>query len=396
MNMTLKPNDEKLKVAFVGGAYDSAVGRAHRAAIAIDQRYDLVAGCFSRDITKSRATAAEYGVDQERAYSNLAALLQNESKNLDAVIVITPQDQHGAHVSDCLEVGLPVVCEKALVASSAEALTIRNQLTENNGFLAVTYNYTGFPMIRELKHMIASGMLGKIHQVQMEMPQEGFAKVADDGMPIQPQEWRLRDGTIPTLSLDLAVHLHMMARFLLDAKPEEVVALSSSNGNFPGIIDNTQCLVRYSGGIDCGIWFSKAALGYRNGLRLRIFGDKGAAEWVQENPEYLHYADNKGKKMLMDRSCQGIVIANKSRYQRFKAGHPAGFLEAFGNYYVDIAEALVSYRSTGRMDFGCYVFGVEESIEGLRMLEAMTLSSHSHKWESVDISNGQRTSQREF
>jgi predicted dehydrogenase len=379
----LKPENEKLKVAFVGGAYDSAVGRVHRAAIAIDQCYDLVAGCFSRDIDKSRATAAEYGVDRQRAYSNLAVLLQNESKNLDAVIVVTPQDQHGAHVSDCLEAGLPVICEKALVTTSSEALAIRNQLAERNGFLAVTYNYTGYPMIRECKHMIASGMLGKIHQVQMEMPQEGFARVAADGAPIQPQEWRLRDGTIPTLSLDLAVHLHMMVRFLLDATPEEVVALSSSNGNFPEIIDSTQCLVRYSDGVHCGIWFSKVALGYRNGLRLRIFGDKGAAEWVQENPEYLHYADNKGTKMVMDRSCQGILIANKPRYQRFKAGHPAGFLEAFANYYFDIAEALVAYRSTGRVDLGGYVFGVEESIEGLKMLEAIALSSQSHKWESV-------------
>lgn len=383
MKMTLKPNEEKLKVAFVGGAYDSAVGRAHRAAIAIDQRYDLVTGCFSRDIDKSRKTASDYGVDQERAYSDLTVMLQNESKNLDAVIVITPQDQHGVHVSNCLEAGLPVVCEKALVPSSAEALTIRNQLTEKNGFLAVTYNYTGFPMIRELKHMIESGMLGKIHQIQMEMPQEGFAKIGEDGAPIRPQEWRLRDGKIPTLSLDLAVHLHMMARFLLAAIPEEVVALSSSNGNFRGIIDTTQCLVRYSGGIDCGMWFSKVALGYRNGLRLRIFGDRGAAEWIQENPEYLHFADNKGKKIVIDRSCQEIMMANNSRYQRFKAGHPAGFLEAFGNYYMDIAEALVLYRSTRRVDFGSYVFGVEESIEGLRLLEAMALSSHSRKWEPV-------------
>lgn len=116
---------------------------------------------------------------------------------LDAVIVVTPQGQHGVHVSDCLEAGLPVICEKALVTSSSEALTIRDQLTEKNGFLAVTYNYTGYPMIREIKNMIASGMLGRIQQVQMEMPQEGFARVAEDGTPIKPQEWRLRDGMIP-------------------------------------------------------------------------------------------------------------------------------------------------------------------------------------------------------
>jgi predicted dehydrogenase len=381
-----EPNHEKLNVAFVGGAYDSAAGRLHRAAIAIDQRYDLVSGCFSRDIDKNRATGAEYGVEQRRVYSNLDALLQNESNNLAAVIVLTPQDQHGMHVSACLEAGLPVICEKALVTSSSEALKIRKQLIERNGFLAVTYNYTGYPMIRELKHMIASGMLGKIHQVEMEMPQEGFARVAEDGTPIRPQEWRLRDGMIPTVYLDLAVHLHMMARFLLDATPEDLVALSSSNGNFPEIIDSTQCLVRYSGGIHCGVWFSKTALGYRNGLRIRVFGNKGSAKWIQENPEYLFYSDNNGRNFVMDRSYQGIMIANKPRYQRFKAGHPAGFLEAFANYYLDVAEAIFVYRSTGRLDFGSYVFGVNESIEGLKMLETIALSSRSHKWESVNFS----------
>ena len=238
-------------------------------------------------------------------------------------------------------------------------------------------------MIRELKYMIASGALGKIHQVQMEMPQEGFARVAEDGSPLQPQAWRLSDGAVPTISLDLAVHLHMMARFLLEATPEEVVAMSASNGNFAHIIDSTQCLVRYSGGVQCGIWFTKAALGYRNGLRIRIFGDKGAAEWVQENPEYLHCANNRGTKTIMDRSCHGVRLANAPRYQRFKAGHPAGFIEAFSNYYADVADVLNTYRRTGTLVFGDYVFGIEESIEGLKMLEAIARSSQTRCWEPV-------------
>jgi len=385
MDLIVNPNNNIIKVAMVGGGFDSAVGRTHRAAIAIDQRYDLIAGSFSRDYNKCKATASHYGVDQHRAYTNLTELLEHEIGSLDAVIIATPQDQHWQQVMACLEAKIPVICEKALTTTSTEAIKIQEKLLEKNGFLAVTYNYTGYPMIRELKSMISSGMLGRIQQVQMEMPQEGFARVAEDGTPIKPQPWRLHDGDVPTLYLDLAVHLHMLARFLFGAKPVDVAAMSSSNGNFPNVIDSAQCLVRYSDGIHCGIWFSKAALGYRNGLRLRIFGDKGAVEWLQENPEHLQYANNKGTKYIIDRSSQGVQIANKARYQRFKAGHPAGFIEAFSNYYYDIADALLNFKRTGETVFGEYVFGASESIEGLKLLEAIALAGKNKKWEPVAI-----------
>lgn len=373
----------KLKIAFVGGAYESAVGRAHRIAVEMDQRFELVAGCFSRDLEKSRRSALKYGIDPSRAYSDLEGLVNSEGGNLDGIVVLTPQDQHDIQVRDCLDAGIPVICEKALVVSPPEAVAIRDKLIMKKGFLAVTYNYTGYPMVRELKHMVESGVLGKVQQLQMEMPQEGFARMSAEGVSIVPQEWRLRDGSVPTLSLDLGVHLHMMARFLTGESPQEVVAISASRGNFPQIVDNVQCLVRYSGGIDCGIWYSKTAFGYRNGLRVRIFGDKGAAEWVQENPEYLQYADNMGGKFSLDRTSKGVQVANQIRYQRFKAGHPAGYIEAFANYYVDVADALHQYRLSGGYDYGRYVLGIDESLEGLRMLAASARSSASHKWERV-------------
>lgn len=382
-NIPYLNDQEKLKVAFIGGAYESAVGRAHRVAIEMDQRYELVAGCFSRRPESNRTSALKYSVTPERTYSDLDKLLSSEANTLDAILILTPQDQHGSQVISCINAGVPVVCEKALVTSSIEAMEIKNRLAVNQGFLAVTYNYTGYPMIRELKRMIESGMLGKIQQIQMEMPQEGFARISDSGNPIIPQEWRLRDNQIPTLSLDLGVHLHMMAYFLTGERPEEVVAISSSRGNFSGVVDNVQCLARYSGGIDCGIWYSKTALGYRNGLRLRIFGDQGTAEWLQENPEYLHYSDNTGNRSSLDRASKGIQIANQERYQRFKAGHPAGFLEAFANYYVDVADALLQYHHCKANNRGNYVFGIEESLEGLQMLEAIAYSSISRQWVQV-------------
>jgi len=375
---------DRLKIAFVGGAYDSAVGRAHRVAVEMDQRFELVAGCFSRRQEKSRDSALKYGIDPSRAYSDLNAMLNAETGKLDAIVVLTPQDQHVNQVMGSLDAGIPVICEKALVASSSEAVALRERLMAKNGFLAVTYNYTGYPMVRELKHMVESGVLGKIQQLHIEMPQEGFARMSSDGAPIVPQEWRLRDSLVPTLSLDLGVHLHMIGRFLTGARPKEVVAVSSSRGNFSEITDNVQCLARYSENIDCSIWYSKTAFGYRNGLSLRIFGDKGAAEWVQENPEYIQYADNEGGRYCLDRTSKNIQVANQSRYQRFKAGHPSGFIEAFANYYADVADALKNYRSSAVIDFGQYVFGVDESLEGLQMLEAIACSCASNQWERIE------------
>lgn len=380
---SISDSNAKLKLAFVGGAYDSAVGRSHRIAIEMDHRFELVAGCFSRNSEKNRDSAIKYGVDPRYAYSHLHDLINEGAEKLDAILVLTPQDQHFSHVMDCLNAGIPVVSEKALVGSSAEALEIQRLLEKKNGFLSVTYNYTGYPMVRELKRMVEMGRLGKIQQILIEMPQEGFARLSPEGSPIIPQNWRLRDDVVPTLSLDLGVHLHMMVRFLTSAKPEEVVAVSSSRGNFPQVVDNVSCMARYSGDIDCSIWYSKTAFGYRNGLRVRIFGDQGAAEWVQENPEYIFYADNSGGKFSLDRTSNGVEIANQLRYQRFKAGHPAGFIEAFANYYFDVADALRGYRESKHYHLNKYAFGINESLEGLQMLEAIARSVSSKKWEHV-------------
>lgn len=374
---------KKLRLAFIGGAYESAVGRSHRIAVEMDQRFELVAGCFSRSPERSQESAIKYGVDPDRAYSDVQSLIHAEAGQIDAAVILTPQDKHFEHVTACIAGNIPVICEKALVCSPAEAVSVRKLLVERDGYLAVTYNYTGYPMIRELKEMVAAGLLGKIQQIHMEMPQEGFARLSPEGTPIIPQEWRLRDDIIPTVSLDLGVHLHMMARFLTDESPLEVVATSTSRGNFPAVIDNVQCLARYSGEIDCGLWYGKTAFGYRNGLRLRVFGDRGAAEWVQENPEYLHYADDSGGKFCLDRASKTVRIANQARYQRFKAGHPAGFIEAFANYYFDVSDDLRDYLGGHRKGHNRYVFGIDESREGLQMLAAIARSSSTHQWERV-------------
>lgn len=369
----------KLRTAFVGGGYTSAAGRLHRTALEMDQRYTLVAGCFSRHPAANRASALEYGIAPERAYGSFEELLAAEAGNIDVIVILTPTDQHKAQVLRCLDAGIPVICEKALATSTEEAGEIGARLRQG-GFLSVTYNYTGYPMVRELKGMVARGLLGKIQQIHVEMPQEGFARVDREGTPIVPQEWRLHDGKIPTISLDLGVHLHMLVRFLTGETPTSVVATSDTFGNFAQIVDNVSCLVRYTNNVHSNVWFSKTALGHRNGMKIRVYGHNGSAEWVQEAPEFLTFADNQGRRYVMDRASADIEICNQVRYTRFKAGHPTGFIEAFANYYYDIADALHAYLATGTSPANPYVFGIEETLEGFRLFDAIAESSTNQCW----------------
>lgn len=374
---------ETLKIAFLGGALNSAAGSAHYGAIRLVNRFEIVAGCFSRTHTVNHNTARQYNIEQDRVYNSLDELIEREQDNIDAIILLTPTDQHAAQVIQCLQAGIPIICEKALAVSVAEAHNIKNAVAETNGFLAVIYNYLGYPILRELKHMIAKGNIGRLHHIQIEMPQEGFQRLGLDEQPVKPQSWRLHDGNIPTLSLDLSVHLHMMIKYLSNETPLNVVALSQSYGNFTDVKDNISCMIDYSNDISCNMWYSKIAIGNRNGLAIRIYGETGSAEWIQENPEHLHMANNHGQRWIIDRGSLAVEVCNLPRYTRFKAGHPAGFIEAFANYYDDIADSLLLHKA-GKADYhNEHCFGITEAIEGLELLDAIARSSSSKKWEPI-------------
>lgn len=376
----LNMNNKKLKLAFLGGGINSAVGCTHRIAIEMDKRYELVAGCFSRHEDINIKTCEEYGVNPQRLYRDLEELIINEKNNIDAICILTPTPNHRNEVINCIKNGIPVICEKALAISSAQAVEIKKALEDHNGFLVVTYNYTGYPMLRELKNMIKKNKLGKINQVHIEMPQETFVKVDKEGNPQKPQKWRLEDNEFPTISLDLGTHTHDITSFLTNEYPLELVAVQNSFGSFKEVADNVISIVQYTNDIVSNIWYSKSALGDRNGLKVRIYGEKGSAQWYQMDPENLYFNDNKGNRSIIDRASENTSISKELRYNRFKAGHPSGFIEAFANYYCDIADLL--HGKTKNDDR--YVFGIDEAIEGLKMLEAISRSSKSKCWVNID------------
>ena len=377
-----KMTKDSFKLGFIGGGLNSAVGNVHRIAAQMDCRWSLEAGCFSTNKDINFETGTQWGLKRSRVYENWHDLLKNENGNLDAISILTPTPTHSEIVLEAINLGFAVICEKTLAASTGEAVSICNAVESKKGFLVVTYNYTGYPMLRELRQMICDEKLGNLKQIQIEMPQEGFARLDKQGRFPTVQDWRLKDGEIPIISLDLGAHLHHMIYFLTGEKPLEVVADQSSFGFFKQVVDNIMCLARYTGNLRSQIWYSKSALGHRNGLRIRVYGDKGSAEWFQMEPEILHFNDMNGNMQVID-NASNVNLANKVRYNRFKPGHPTGFIEAFANHYYDLADSLQEFKRTGNFS-SPWVFTAIDAKEGLEMLDAITTSSKNNCWQPVN------------
>jgi len=372
------------KLGFIGGGLNSAIGTTHKIAAQMDNRFVVHSGCFSRQTDICRETAEAWNI--EKYDPDFIKYLDNEQGNIDAVVVLTPTNFHTPVIIEALNRGLPVICEKTLTNSLADAKLIQSVIEKNNGFLAVTYNYTGYPMIRELEAMIRCGKLGNITQVNIQMPQESFIRLDPNGDIPVPQSWRLKDGDIATISLDLGTHISNMVSFLTGAEPIEVVAKANSYGHF-NVIDNMMCLVRYTEGIDCHIWYSKSALGHKNGLKVEVYGTKGSAVWYQMDPEFLEYNDNVGRNIMLDRSSKDILVANAPKYNRFKSGHPAGFIEAFANHYLDIYDALQAYKQGETIPYNRYVFNIYESVRELSMMQSIEQSIQNNRWEQINADN---------
>lgn len=374
-----------LRLAFLGGGLSSAVGYVHRTSSQLDGRWVVAGGCFSRDASRSLATAEAWGVPREGICTDLDDLVERVGRGeFDAVAVLTPTPEHVLALERLLMASVPIVCEKALTSSDSESGKILELQRSTGSFLATTLNYTGYPMVRELRERVRRGDLGQILRLDIRMPQETFLPPRDLGTGAV-QDWRRRDYGLPTVSLDLGVHVVEMARFLSLSPVVEVVATTDSFGDLE-VTDEVQALVRFGDGSVGSFWYSKAALGNRNGLAVEVYGDEASAVWVQETPDSFVLRRRDRTVQVIDRGSPDLVEAGKPRYVRFKAGHPTGFIEAFANLYSDIADALTasSGPQDGWREPNEFVADAAAAHYGMTVLAAMARSSREHRWLAVD------------
>ena len=343
----------------------------------MDGKFRLAGGVFSRSAEVSSETGRIWCLDETRVYPKITDLIQAERGKDVTVAVLTPVFQHAEAIELLLQTGFHVISEKPLVASSGEARMVTRQASSSAGRLFTTFNYTGYPMIRELRERIRRGDFGTVKQMRLTMQQEGYVKLDSTGNPVPPQPWRREDRDIPTVSLDLGMHVVHLQRFLMPSRPVSVYSRMSSFGNFREVIDDVDVMYTCHDGLFVHGWWSKAAPGHANGLSVEVLGTEGSARWVQFDPEILKLSNTTGVTSSIHRGSVGCIVAGEPRYNRFKAGHPDGFIEAFANLYSDIAiEIGISESGTSNQTY-VSEFSAEQSLELLVLLEAAVESSRT-------------------
>jgi predicted dehydrogenase len=365
----------KIRLGVIGGGTNSAVGRAHLSALSLDRLFQPTVGYFSRQPEINLESGEYWGVDE--VHNNLDEFVSGSKDSVDAFLILSPTPRHKDHIFALSGLGLPIICEKALASSVEDGNAIAEHLKKLEVSSFITFNYTGYPMVREIQNRIRVGKYGKIHTIDIQMLQEGYVGLLPNNKPRKVQDWRLVDYELPTVSLDLGVHVLNMVEFLTGSTFNEFLAVQFHAGRVSNAIDSVISISTLESNAFVNMKYGKSYLGKRNAFEFTLFGDEGSVNWRQEWPNEFREADRYGEERTITHSSTNLLEASDSRYARFKSGHPVGFIEAFSNIYLDIYEAL---RTNKRND---YVFPAEVARLGLLQLATMNCSAQDKEWKNV-------------
>lgn len=330
-----------LRLGMVGGGEGAFIGAVHRMAARLDGHFDLVAGALSSTPEKALRSAAALGLDPARSYPDFTLMAKREarlSEGIEAVAIVTPNHQHVPAALAFLKAGIPVICDKPLASTLADA---RRLVRAASGSLfCVTYNYSGYPMVRQARAMVADGLLGDLRVIQVEYPQDWLTEPLEATGQKQA-EWRTdpaRAGAGGCIG-DIGTHAFQLAEFVSGLMVEELAADLSHSVPGRRVDDNAHILLRFAGGARGTLWASQVAPGNENGLKLRLYGSKGGLEWRQEHPNQLIWAPFGQPPQTLSRGGAGIS-SSAARVTRVPSGHPEGYLEAFATLYSEVAQAI--------------------------------------------------------
>ncbi len=339
----------RIRLGMVGGGQGAFIGAVHRLAARMDDHYEFVAGALSSDAARSKASGEELGLAPDRIYGDFREMAKAEAKRADgieAVSIVTPNHMHFPAAKAFIEAGIHVICDKPLSLNLKEALALEKLLAKNkNVIFALTHNYSGYPMIRQARAMVAAGELGDIRVVQGEYPQDWLTTDLEKSGQKQAA-WRTdpaRTGAGGCVG-DIGTHTYQLGCFVSGLKLDELSADLTTFVKGRRVDDNVHVMMRYKGGAKGMIWASQVAPGHENGLKIRVYGTKGGLEWVQADPNYLWYSPFGEPKRLITRGGAGSNAA-AARVTRVPPGHPEGYLEGFANIYTEVARAIKARRA---------------------------------------------------
>jgi predicted dehydrogenase len=367
-----------LRLGLVGGGPGSFIGPVHRMAACLDARFTLTAGAFSRDLAKSRAQAETWDLSPDRAYDGIDAMLAGErarGDGIQAVAIATPNASHFAIAKAVLEAGLPVICDKPMTATLAEAEALAPIVAASGQPFVLTYTYTGYAMIREARARIAEGAIGRVRKIVVDYPQGWLASPIEDNNT--QASWRTdpaRAGQGGAIG-DIGVHAFQLAEYVSGLQVEELVA------DLPRVVpgrrldDDCNILLRFEGQVPGVLTASQIAAGERNGLRLRIYGEKGGIEWDHDAPGNLTLRWPDARTEILYAGGPGLH-PTAQRATRLPAGHPEGFIEAFATLYAGFADAVAGKQD----EVNGLLPGISDGLRSMRFIDLAVRSNEARAW----------------
>ena len=375
----------RLRYGQIGGGTGSFIGAIHRAAVALDGGVDLVAGALCSDPGRARASARDLFIPEQRSHATWQELVQREAarpeeERLDFISIVTPNHLHFAPALACVEAGFHVVIDKPLVHTGAQAQRLVEAVRRQGSIFAVTYNYTGYPMVKQARHWVHTGLLGTIRRVVVEYAQ-GWLSEPIDQEGHKQAAWRTdpeRAGVGGALG-DIGTHCENLMSYVTDLS---IAELSADLATFvPGrrLDDDVGVLLRFAPQADTEpargvLWVSQVAAGARNRLTLRIWGTSGSLQWDQEDPDRLHLVTPGGEVRTSQTGDPGLCPAAQRASHLFP-GAPEGFLGAFANIYRNVADTIRAPRSDHEYP------DVNDGARGVRFIERVVENARgSAKW----------------
>ncbi|NLE56216.1 MAG: Gfo/Idh/MocA family oxidoreductase [Lentisphaerae bacterium] len=374
----------KLRMGMVGGGPGAFIGDVHRRAARLNGDIELVAGVFGTNVEKSRQCGAELFVDPARVYPNYEAMIAGElalpaDKRIDFVSVVTPNLMHYPISNAFLKAGFHVLCEKPIAMSAADAEALGKTQQASGKFFALMHNYTGYPMIKQAKKLIADGVLGELRKINVEYSL-GWLAAPNAG---KQAVWRVdpKQAGISGCMADIGTHAEQLIHYLSGLR---ITAVSADLASFiPGreLDDDGSVLLRFNSGARGVIFASEVSTGEENNFIIKIYGSKAALEWHQQSPEDLIIRSNDAPMLVYRRGWPGTG-EEAQKVSHLPAGHPEGFLEAFAAIYRAFADAIHADLNGDQpvLDFP----GIQDGIDEMRFLEAIVAnSSGDAKWTAL-------------
>jgi predicted dehydrogenase len=369
----------RIRLGMVGGGEGAFIGAVHRIAARLDDHYTLVAGALSSTPEKSLRSGAALGL--ERVYPDYRAMAAAEASRddgIEAVVIVTPNDQHAPVAEAFLEAGMHVICDKPVTTTLADARRLEALAKRQGRIFAVTHNYTGYPMVRQARRMVADGTLGTVRVVQVEYAQDWLAGPLEATGQKQAA-WRTdpkRSGAGGCIG-DIGTHAYNLADYVTGL---EVSALCAELSTFVAgrrLDDNVQVMLRYANGARGLLWASQVAPGNENALRLRVYGSEGGLSWQQEHPNQLQWSPLGQPTQTIARGTPA-ANADAARVTRIPSGHPEGYLEGFATIYAEVAQAIRAARDIGGssgLEPAVQFPTIADGIKGMAFIEAAVQSS---------------------